>query len=241
MQKKYLIIYEEIAKQIQEGHYPAKTILPSENEFADSYQTSRETIRKALNLLAQNGFIQKIRGKGSLVLDLKRHQFPISGLVSFKELAENMGGKAETSVQDFTLELAGREIAKELHVDDDEKVWKVTRVRQIDGERMILDKDFLVERLVPGLTRENCKNSIFEYIEKQLEKKISFAKKEFTVEEPNEEDRRLLDMEGYHAIVVVKNYIYFDDATQFQYTESRHRPDKFRFVDFARRMDTPTL
>lgn len=241
MQKKYLLIYEEIAKQIQEGHYPPKTILPSENEFADSYQTSRETIRKALNLLAQNGFIQKIRGKGSLVLDLKRHQFPISGLVSFKELAENMGGKAETSVQDFTLELAGREIAKELHVDDDDKVWKVTRVRQIDGERMILDKDFLVERLVPGLTRENCKNSIFEYIEKQLEKKISFAKKEFTVEEPNEEDRRLLDMEGYHAIVVVKNYIYFDDATQFQYTESRHRPDKFRFVDFARRMDTPTL
>jgi GntR family transcriptional regulator, trehalose operon transcriptional repressor len=241
MQKKYLMIYEEIAKQIQEGHYPAKTILPSENEFADSYQTSRETIRKALNLLAQNGFIQKIRGKGSLVLDLKRHQFPISGLVSFKELAENMGGKAETSVQDFTLELAGREIAKELHVDDEEKVWKVTRVRQIDGERMILDKDFLVERLVPGLTRENCKNSIFEYIEKQLEKKISFAKKEFTVEEPNEEDRRLLDMEGYHAIVVVKNYIYFDDATQFQYTESRHRPDKFRFVDFARRMDTPSL
>lgn len=241
MQKKYLLIYEEIAKQIQEGHYAPKTILPSENEFADSYQTSRETIRKALNLLAQNGFIQKIRGKGSLVLDLKRHQFPISGLVSFKELAENMGGKAETSVQDFTLELAGREIAKELHVDDDEKVWKVTRVRQIDGERMILDRDFLVERLVPGLTRENCKNSIFEYIEKQLEKKISFAKKEFTVEEPNEEDRRHLDMEGYHAIVVVKNYIYFDDATQFQYTESRHRPDKFRFVDFARRMDTPSL
>lgn len=241
MQKKYLLIYEEISRLIQDGHYQPKTILPSENEFADSYKTSRETIRKALNLLAQNGFIQKIRGKGSLVLDLKRHQFPISGLVSFKELAGNLGGKAETNVEDFTLELAGREIAKELHVDDDEKVWKVTRVRLIDGERIILDKDFLVERFVPGLTKENCQNSIFEYIEKKLEKKISFAKKEFTVEEPTEEDRRQLDMEGYHAIVVVKNYIYFDDATQFQYTESRHRPDKFRFVDFARRMDTKSM
>lgn len=241
MQKKYLLIYEEIAKQIQEGDYPAKAILPSENEFADMYQTSRETIRKALNLLAQNGFIQKIRGKGSLVLDLKRHQFPITGLICFKELAENMGGKAKTTVEDFTLELAGQEIARELNVGNDEKVWKIKRVRHIDEERVILDKDYLVERHVPGLSRQKCENSIFEYIEGQLEKKISFAKKEFTVEEPSPEDRELLDMEGFHAIVIVKNYIHFDDATLFQYTESRHRPDKFRFVDFARRMDTQSI
>lgn len=241
MQKKYLLIYEEIAKQIQEGHYHAKTILPSENEFADMYQTSRETIRKALNLLAQNGFIQKIRGKGSLVLDLKRHQFPISGLISFKELAKNMGGKAKTTVDGFDLEHAGRDIARELNVDNDEMVWKVKRVRHIDEERVILDKDFIVERHVPGLSRQKCENSIFEYIEQELDKKISFAKKEFTVEEPSEEDRELLDMEGFHAIVIVKNYIYFDDATLFQYTESRHRPDKFRFVDFARRMDTQKI
>lgn len=238
MQKKYLLIYEEIARQIKEGTYEAKSILPSENELADLYQTSRETIRKALNLLAQNGFIQKMRGKGSLVLDIKKHQFPISGLVSFKELAENLGGKAETTVEGFSLQMAGREIAEELNVTENELVWAVLRVRTIGGERIILDKDFLVEKFVPGLTEENCKNSIFDYIEKQLAKKISFAKKEFNVEEPTSEDRRYLDMEGYHAIVVVRNYIYFDDASLFQYTESRHRPDKFRFVDFARRMDT---
>ncbi|WP_306807286.1 trehalose operon repressor [Mesobacillus jeotgali] len=241
MQKKYLLIYEEIAKQIQDGHYPAKTILPSENEFADMYRTSRETIRKALNMLAQNGFIQKIRGKGSLVLDLKRHQFPISGLISFKELAENMGGTARTTVEEFTLEQAGRDIGRELNVENNEMVWKVKRVRHIDEERVILDKDFIVERHVPGLSRQKCENSIFEYIEKELEKKISFAKKEFTVEKPSAEDLELLDMEGFHAIVIVKNYIYFDDATLFQYTESRHRPDKFRFVDFARRMDTQSI
>lgn len=30
-------------------------------------------------------------------------------------------------------------------------------------------------------------------------------------------------------------YSYLDDTTLFQYTESRHRPDKFKFVNFARR------
>lgn len=238
MRNKYLLIYEELAQKIQEGKYPARSILPSENELAERYSTSRETIRKALNLLAQNGFIQKIRGKGSIVLDLKKLQFPISGLVSFKELAGKMGQRAETIVDQFSLIKPDNETMKHLHIEKDEKVWKVYRVRKIEDERIILDKDFLIEKYVPGLTEEICQSSIFAYIEGEMERKISFAKKEFTVEEPTAEDRKLLDMEGFHAIVVVKNYIYFDDATLFQYTESRHRPDKFRFVDFARRMDS---
>jgi GntR family transcriptional regulator, trehalose operon transcriptional repressor len=240
MKNKYLVIYDELARKIQEGEYPARTILPSENELTETYQTSRETIRKALNLLAQKGLIQKIRGKGSIVLDLKKLQFPISGLVSFKELAGQMGSKAETAVEKFTHGLPDEEIVKQLNVNKEEPIWSVTRVRKIDGEKVILDKDHLVEKYVPGLTKEVCAQSIFDYIEGQLGRKISFAKKEFTVEEPSKEDRIHLDMEGFHAIVVVKNYIYFDDATLFQFTESRHRPDKFRFVDFARRMDRVT-
>ena len=36
-------------------------------------------------------------------------------------------------------------------------------------------------------------------------------------------------------VVVVKSYTYLEDRSLFQYTESRHRTDKFKFVDFARR------
>lgn len=241
MQKKYLIIYEELAERIQNGTYRPKTILPSENELAEIYNTSRETIRKALNLLAQNGMIQKIRGKGSLVLDLKKLQFPISGLVSFKELAGKIGGNAETMVAEFSCQKPDEEILGHLNVSAKDSIWRVFRIRKIDGEKIILDKDYLAAHLVPGLTKEICQNSIFAYIEHELNKKISFARKEFTVEEPTAEDRRYLDMDDFQSIVVVKNYIYFEDATQFQYTESRHRPDKFRFVDFARRMDSSPM
>lgn len=42
-------------------------------------------------------------------------------------------------------------------------------------------------------------------------------------------------MDGFDLLVCVKSYTYLEDATLFQYTESKHRPDKFRFVEFARR------
>lgn len=237
MKNKYLIIFEELEAAIYSGKYPANTILPSENELAEQFKTSRETIRKSLNILAQKGYIQKMKGKGSLVLDLPKLQFPISGLVSFKELAEKMGHTSTTFVESFLKQEASQRLAKEMQLKPDDLIWKVLRVREINKEKIILDKDYLVEKYVPNLTEDICRDSIFDYIEHNLNLKISFARKEFTVEEPTEEDYRLLDMEGFQAIVVVKNYIYFDNATLFQYTESRHRPDKFRFVDFARRSE----
>ncbi|MCR6097228.1 trehalose operon repressor [Salipaludibacillus agaradhaerens] len=235
MKNKYFQIYREIADDIRAGTYPANTKLPSEHDLMKDFNTSRETIRKALTLLSQNGFIQKIQGKGSIVLDAKKIDFPISGLISFKELAMNMGKEHRTIVEVLELIKPDQNIQRHLNVTGKDKVWEVYRVREIDGERIILDKDYLNHSFVSNLTKETCENSIYEYIEHELGLTISFAKKEISVVEPTEEDRRLLDLDGFTNIVIVKNFVYFDDASLFQYTESRHRPDKFKFVDFARR------
>ncbi|WP_175990086.1 trehalose operon repressor [Bacillus sp. Marseille-Q1617] len=233
---KYKQIFEDLSKKIQDGTYNTNTILPSENELAVIYSTSRETIRKALTLLAQKGLIQKLRGKGSLVLDVSRMDFPISGLVSFKELQSSMGREdIETTVHEFGLVNAGSSLSSIFEVQDKTEIWSVVRSRQIQGEKIILDKSYFLKSEVPLLTKEICENSIYEYLENDLELPIDFAKKEIVVEECTDEDRRYLDLDGYDHVVVVKNYVHLKDATLFEYTESRHRLDKFRFVDFARR------
>ncbi|MFS0865026.1 trehalose operon repressor [Fredinandcohnia sp. 179-A 10B2 NHS] len=235
MTNKYLTIYSEIVDKIKEGELKPHTLIPSENELKDEYNTSRETIRKALNLLSQNGYIQKVKGKGSIVIDVNKFDFPVSGLVSFKELAEKMGDKPNTIVNELSLGKPDNFIKQQLQLSGKDQVWKVIRTREMGGERIILDKDFLSKKFVPELTEEICENSIYEYLENELNLSISFAKKEIIVVEPTEEDQELLDLEGFHNVVVIKNYVYLDNASLFQYTESRHRPDKFRFVDFARR------
>ena len=236
MTNKYQIIFNKIVDQIKNGELPPNSLLPSENELKEQYDTSRETIRKALNLLAQNGYIQKVRGKGSIVIDINKFDFPVSGLVSFKELADKMGKKPRTIVNELSLIIKpDAYIKQQLQLSGKDQVWKIVRTREIGGNKIILDKDYLAAKFVPSITEEICANSIYAYLENELNLKISFAKKEIVVEEPTAEDRSFLDLEGYHNIVVIKNYVYLEDASLFQYTESRHRPDKFRFVDFARR------
>ncbi|WFD09383.1 trehalose operon repressor [Tepidibacter hydrothermalis] len=235
MVSKYLIIYNEIKEKVENGDIKPNTKLSSENELMKKYSVSRDTIRKSLNLLEQNGYIQKIKGKGSFVLDINKFDFPISGLTSFKELANKMGVKSHTILEELELIKPDDFLMNQLNVSKNSNIWKVIRVREIKDQRIILDKDFFNKKHIPSLTDDICKDSVYEYIEGELGLKIGFAKKEITVQKATEEDKKYLDLEEYDMIVVVKNYTYLDDMSLFQYTESRHRPDKFRFVDFARR------
>lgn len=64
---KYRQIYEFWRAQITENAYSAGEALPSENALAEAHRATRPTVRKALELLASDGFIVKHQGKGSVV------------------------------------------------------------------------------------------------------------------------------------------------------------------------------
>ncbi|WP_154890161.1 trehalose operon repressor [Longibaculum muris] len=233
---KYQMIYQDLLDKIKQRVIQPNTYLPSENELMKQYDASRDTVRKALNLLLQNGYIQKNKGKGSLVLDMDRIAFPVSGVTSFKELQKTLHGDVETIVNMFLEEDVPNDLKDDLYMEKG-KIYHVERIRKIDGEKVILDTDYLNGEIVKGLKIEHAKNSLYEYIEKELGLKVSFARKEITVVKATQREKQLLDMLDYDLLVCVKSYTYLEDATLFQYTISKHRPDKFRFVDFARRTE----
>ena len=83
---KFNEIFLDLEAAILNQRFISGDLLPSENELVKQYNVSRETIRKALNLLLEKGYIQKIQGKGSVVLDVKRFDFPVSGLTDRKSV-----------------------------------------------------------------------------------------------------------------------------------------------------------
>lgn len=238
MTKKYLKIYDDLVKKIQAGVWQVSAMLPSENELSSHYNSSRETIRNALDLLSQNGFIQKVHGKGSIIIDAHKLSLPVSGIVSFKELAENLQLSTQTIVASLNYLEKDHDIYKILSPAAKDRVWQVERVREIANEKVILDKDFFNDKHIPKPSVDVCQDSIYDYIEGELGLTIAFAQKEIVVEEVTEEDQMRLDVDGFTNMVVIKSHVYLEDTSLFQYTESRHRPDKFRLVDFARRLDT---
>lgn len=235
MSSKYFNIYNEIVSKIESGILGSNSKLPSESQLMDQYSVSRDTVRKSLTLLEQNGYIEKSKGKGSFVLDRNKFDFPVSGITSFKELAKNLGKSSKTILVNLNLKNPNEQMAKNLEASINDYIWEVIRVRKIDDENIILDKDYINSKFVPRLTEEICMDSLYSYIEEELGLKIAYAKKEITVQKATEEERELLDLGLFDSVVLVKSYTYLEGRNLFQYTESRHRPDKFKFVDFARR------
>lgn len=235
MAAKYEEIYQSLLGRIEKGEFPVGETLPKEFDLIEEYHCSRDTIRKSLQMLAQNGYIQKTKRKGSVVLDCKRYEFPVSGVISFKELAQTMGGKVETIVTCCECITPDEKLRSKLNLSSKDQVWMIERVRRIDHESIILDLDFFNASIVTGLTKEIAQNSLYEYIEQTLKLKIGYANKEITCQTVSENDKHLLDLNHYDMVVNVDSYTYLADTRIFQFTRSRHRPDKFRFNDFARR------
>lgn len=64
---RYRKLYETLRLRIEEGIYKKGELLPSENELCAVHKMTRPTVRKALDKLMHEGYIQKQQGLGSIV------------------------------------------------------------------------------------------------------------------------------------------------------------------------------
>jgi len=236
---KYYEIYLQLKQNILDEEYSEGDLLPSENAMAQDYEVSRETIRKALEYLSQDGLIQKKQGLGSIVLNPRLLNFPVSGLTSFKELSDSQGMDAETIVLRNEKIKVDERLQKKLLLPTGKEIIAIERVRQIDGQHVIYDYDYLAPEITGDIPTKRLEISLYDYLENDLELPISFANKEIVVENATESDRKQLDLrdEDNH-LVVINSHVYLENAQFFQFSESRHRVDRFRFIDFSRRQHT---
>ena len=63
----YLDVKKDLLDKITSGEYPEGTIIPTEHELSDIYHVSRPTIRKAVQILVDAGYLEKKKKRGTIV------------------------------------------------------------------------------------------------------------------------------------------------------------------------------
>ena len=116
-----------------------------------------------------------------------------------------------------------------------DRLYYLQRLHYLDGKALILNHNYFLQDVVTSLTPEIAEHSIYEYLENTLHISIVTSKRVMTVEKMTEIDEKYLDLGDYNCLAVVSSQTYNSDGIMFEYTQSRHRPDYFRFQDNATR------
>lgn len=235
--KKYSLIYDDLKKKIEQGTYGPQTCLPTEFALVEQYGCSRNTIRRAVRELSEIGYVQSVHGKGVVVIYQKTgwSDFSIGVIESLKEAAERNGAEYHTEVLVFTEFVVVERLRERLGFELGQELYYMQRVRYFDNTPLILDNNWFLKSVVPGLTEEIAADSVYSYMENVLGQSIVTAKRVMTVEKATEIDRKYLELGDYDCLAVVSSQTFNADGIMFEYTESRHRPDRFAFSTMAAR------
>ena len=135
----------------------------------------------------------------------------------------------------FTELTADRKIARNTGFAPGTALFYIQRVHYLNGKALILNHNYFLKSIMPGLTREIAERSIYEYLEKTLHVTIVNSQRVMTVEKVTEIDEKYLELNlnDYNCLAVVTSHTFDSNGTMFEYTQSRHRPDYFRFQDNA--------
>lgn len=232
---KFETIYKDLKEKIEEQQYLYQELLPSENTMVEIYGCSRNTIRRAVKVLADEGYVQSLHGKGVRVIyqPVDQTSFTIAGIESFKESAKRNHRDVLTKAVLFTELTADKRVSNKTGFLEGSELYYIQRVRYLDGKALILDVNMFLKSAVPGLTKEIAEHSVYEYIEKELGMQIVTSKRKMTVEHSTQIDEKYMELGDYNCLAVITSQTFNADGILFEYTQSRHRPDYFCFQDTA--------
>jgi GntR family transcriptional regulator len=138
---RYLQIRNILTRRLNDG-FAAGDRFPSEYQLCTEFGVSRETVREALRGLESEGLIARHRGKGTFVARLPdtAQDKRLTGLVEdFTELKLN----TDANVIRSGVETPPMRIASALHLDAGERLFRILRLRQVDGKPFACHDAFL--------------------------------------------------------------------------------------------------
>lgn len=196
----YQNVINLLKNRLNSSIYNIGDLLPSEKELAELYDVSRNTLRKALKILEEEGLIERRHGSGTYLRN-KQFQASVTHLDSFTEIAKNEGKTPTSLILKFELQMASEEVANNLKVNHGEPVYFARRLRFIDNIAMQVEETWLSASRFPDLTIAHMKKSKFSYIENECGVKILGCYESFQPILPSSEVAKLLHISTLDPII----------------------------------------
>lgn len=152
-----IAVWKQIASDLQAGiaggSLGVGEQLPTEMELAERYKVNRHTVRRALAELANDGYVEAARGRGTFVAP-QPINYPLTARTRFSEIVSAQelqpGGRLISS----GTEAAHGVVAERLQLDPGAPTIRIEMLRVAEGRPVLIATAWFPGQLVPDIVQD---------------------------------------------------------------------------------------
>lgn len=226
MQLKYQAVYDYINELI--NNQEPNTMIPSERVLSETLDISRMTVRKAIDIMVQEGKLYRKNNIGTFVSDNRLYKI-YNTLTSFSDEVKSSGDIPGNIVLKFAKIPAPEKIAAKLNIPKGELIYEVIRVRlkndvplQVDFSYIPADIIYLDETIVQG--------SIYEYIRNELKLEIYTSIRRIVAVGMPENYAHHIHLKPNDPTIMDENVAYLKNGRIFELCISYRNQHKYELI-----------
>ena len=150
----YMQVYTKLKGMIFDDTFRKGSLMPTEPELCSMFQVSRTTIRKAMELLEQGGFVKIQQGRGTEVLDYKTTQ-KLNIVSSFTETLESKGYTVHSKSMHIDMVIPPRNVLDDLNQPEGLEVVRIQRIQLANEKPVAIMTNYVIPDLVPGIVNDS--------------------------------------------------------------------------------------
>ncbi len=225
-QKMYNILREKILGKV----YLPGAKFPTERKLCEEYGVSRITVRHALKLLEEQGFIERMQGRGTFVKAAKPKKTAILDFAYSRSIKTEMPELVRKLLTDEII-IPPSYIAEELGLLKNEKCLFLERLDSFEDLPLTFDQVYIPLEYTKTITPEISARIDFLSIWEERESiKGTFIRETIEAEAANDLVAERLGVSVGSPILMGTEILFNKDETPLAVFISRYRHDRFKMV-----------
>ena len=224
----YYQLKESILNAVKNKDFEVGERLPSERELAEYHNISRMTVKKAVDILVDNGYLIRKQGSGTFVTDYQQ-SYSISPLLSFTKEMEKKGLNYTTKILSFT-EIKDQNAAAKMNLNPNAILFKLERLRLIENKPFLLENTYLAADNFSDLKKEDLENnSLFQIIKEKYNIQLSNAEAEVEAVIFNASIAGKMEIKEGMLGLYFEQFSKNENEEIIEYTSAYYRNDNYKF------------
>lgn len=227
----YLQVANQIKEDIKEQKLQAGDMIPSDRSYCESLGVSHMTVKKAVDLLVNEGLVIRKKGVGTFISEPKIVQslFTLSGFTGDNS---EKGRKTCSQVLRFEVEEASSKLREKLGLSEGDRVINLKRLRMINNEPVALEDAYIsyeCKKYRKLLDHNFEKESLYHVLVNECGVELGLGEETIEVSSATDEISQSLGVALGKPMFYLSRITYSKEKVPVEYVESVYRADKYIF------------